>query len=196
CLPSVESRVLVDRRSQFVAAVSLAAIAGSLMFLAWRLVSFLHPPGPPTRYSMIYCYDQNTGELFEAPDAATPPLETASGPHRGMPAGVKAVVFSCGRCADPAQRFVGWLEAPVGDVPALQAPPPRADNATGEGSDTVIRRPDDDRWIYADSPAGLAIIRGATARCDGEGTLKFCHPPRRQLHEISPEFQHLAADTP
>ncbi len=69
-----------------------------------------------------YFYDLNTGERFVVPlDAFAPiehgdPYELPNG--QTMPAGVEAMVFTCGGSRDPEDQVLGWVEFVRPDVHA------------------------------------------------------------------------------
>jgi|GEM_PF-3192964 len=173
-----------DTRQRLVIALCLAVTAVALAFLAWRLFWWGRLPEPPERVSMAYFFDQNTGELFELPADTEGPIEMPSGKYRGMPAGVLAHVFSCTVGADPSQRFVGWLEAPLSTLQQAGAPLAPDPPSPEEVTDTRIRSPASDRWVHPFGPDGKALFAAVRDRCDAAGTLKYCQPPRRLAREV------------
>jgi hypothetical protein len=124
--------------------------------------------------NLVYFYDQNTGELFSAPADELGPVERPSGKYRGIPAGVRAIVYACGQCSDESKRYVGWLEIPVEALPEAERPP-RPDGAGPPDVFVVIRRPEDEKWAWADGPEGEKIIEG-TNRCQPGTRKNYCTP--------------------
>jgi hypothetical protein len=116
--------------------------------------------------SLAYFYDQNSKKLFVA-SAQAGPIETESGPYQGEPAGVQAHVFACGRCSEPGNRFIGWLSKP--------APGAGSPDAMDTGRD-LIRRPQDTKWVPANSPEGERICNEVNQRCRRGTPILYCHP--------------------
>ena len=145
------------------------------LFIVWQFATTFSRPASPPRISQAYFYDLNTSTLFLAPADSDVPLTTDSGEYQGHPAGVRAVVFSCGSCNDEQQRFVGWLEMPD---PEFDQPILDSDNGgEDEPSGMLIRRPTGDQWHSLDSAEAEVIMREAQATCNSGGTLRPCHPP-------------------
>jgi len=167
----------------FVAGVlALLATAVAVYFIV-RILS--RPPGgvQPEWQEMVYFYDQNTRELIELPAGTQGPVETDSGPYQGMPAGVLAHVFACGQCSDESLRYIGWLEAPVESVPAELISGEPATSGDGEedpGEGLLIRRPDDEKWIYKGTPKAETIVQKALGKCPRGTILNWCDPPARR----------------
>jgi hypothetical protein len=105
--------------------------------------------------SLSYFYDQHTGEVFEAPSHMPDAFELPSGPYQGMPAAVRANVFTKGDSRDPTQRFVGWLSVYDEILKEHGAAVPAKPSADSDS--TLVRRPDDANWVYASSPAGMKM---------------------------------------
>lgn len=137
--------------------------------------------GPPG--AKLYYYDLNKKELFVAVDVA-PPIATASGPHEGQPAGVRAYVYSCTDCKDIQSRFVGYLEtldpefrAKVDDTQAqgwfLGAIPV---NIEGLDEAALVRTEKDPNWVAKVTSDGEKIIDSVGLRCGSGQTLIECLP--------------------
>ena len=78
--------------------------------LAWIYVQTRPPPSTDAPHR-AYFFDLTTGKLFTGMSDRLPPVEVRSGDHvDGMPAGVRAYVFSCGNCGDEQSRTIGYLE--------------------------------------------------------------------------------------
>ena len=153
-----------------VAAASLIAAAA----ITWWIARSFTRPTSPSRIAQAYFYDLNTGTLYTAAADETGPLETPSGSFAGHPAGVRAVVFSCDSCNDPAQQFVGWLEMPDAE---FQLPSLEEDETTDdEPSSVLIRREHGTHWHPIDSREAELIMEQVQQHC-GEGkTPRYCHP--------------------
>ena len=78
----------------------LLVVLAVVLFLVARKPASGRPEG------QLWFYNEITGQLFAASDSSIPPIETTSGPGTG----VRAWVFSCGDCANPDERFIGYLE--------------------------------------------------------------------------------------
>ncbi|MHC4175981.1 MAG: hypothetical protein ACYSWU_00645 [Planctomycetota bacterium] len=172
-------RQWLNQNALVTVTLALVATAVAAFFVVRALT---RPRGDSGRSwtTMAYFYDQNTGQLFEVPADTVGPIETDSGPYRGMPAGVRAYVFACGQCSDESLRFVGHLEAPVDAVPAdAIAGQPASEGEDAEGEDMVIRRPADEKWVYPSSREGKAIIDEPQSKCSSDAPLNYCKPPPR-----------------
>lgn len=125
---------------------------------------------------MAYFYDLNTDELFVAPSGTLGPIDTGSGQHKGMAAGVRAHVFCYGPYVEGTEKFIGYLEVPFDALPENQRPPGMKPDPEVEGDDLVIRRPGDQRWYDPNGPEGILIIRGLRERCPEGKSLNYLPP--------------------
>ena len=150
-------------------AIMGVAIFAALCFFGLQVWKILNPPPPPQDIVMGYFYDQNTKELYTMPADTAVPMERPSGPINGEPAGVRAHVFACGKCADEANRFIGYIEKPL---PPEDRPPP--DDPRSEVS--LIKRPEDNKWVESDSREASAIVQEVFNRCTGGVRANFCRP--------------------
>ncbi len=128
-------------------------------------------------------YDLGTGQLFRAKSNVLPPIESPSGPlPNGEAAGVRAKVFACGDCDDPANRFIGWVEKL-----SPEAKYTRIHEQAGawDGYDTMgmtyeegllVRAVDGDYWYKANSDDGRALIEAPRKKCDPGVVLNSCFP--------------------
>ncbi|MGE3806777.1 MAG: hypothetical protein AB7K24_19080 [Gemmataceae bacterium] len=149
-------KLINDRPGTVVVVVVLVMVAATFPY--WWPTLASAPSGPTG--PQAFFYDLNTRELFVA-DAVPGPIETASGPFEGGPAGVRAHVFACGRCVDKDLRFIAWLSKPDKD---------------GEGEEALlVKRPEDAEWVPVSSPAGARLVNEATQRCD-RVQANYCHP--------------------
>jgi len=93
---------------------------------------------------------------------ASPPIETTSGPGTG----VRAWVFSCGDCANPDERFIGYLEKMHPNTKKFmdeEIAKTGASMGIGQlidkySSGILVRSPNKKNWVPRISPAGQAII--------------------------------------
>ena len=150
-------------------AVMGVMIFAALGFLAMRIWSMLNPPPPPEDIVMGYFYDLNTETLFVAPADTEIPVARESGDFEGEPAGVRAHVFACGQCSNEPARFIGFLEKPL---PPEKRPPP--DDPRSEV--TLLKRPEDAKWVESDSAAAAKIIAAVHNRCTAGERANFCRP--------------------
>ena len=160
-----------------VVTLSVAGAVGliALAIVGWQCAGAFSDPTPLPRVSQAYFYDLNTRELFVAPADSEDPLVTNSGDFEGHPAGVRAVVFSCGSCSDESQRFVGWLEMPDPefDEESLESESSGEDEPSG----MLVRRPAGDQWHSQDSPEAETIMREAQSSCGADDAIRPCLPP-------------------
>lgn len=127
------------------------------------------------REPLNYFYDMNTGELFEARAGMTP-IDTPSGSHEGMPAGVLAMVLACRDCDD--DPYAAWLQAPV---PELDRYSVGYDDAGVDGEPVknyiAVRSPQGGNWALLGTPAAKAIT-SAALDCDNRPIPLYCRPGR------------------
>jgi hypothetical protein len=127
------------------------------------------------RMPFWYFYDLNTHEVFED-HAGIVPVETASGPHAGMPAGVRAVVLACRNCQDSSDRYVGWLEIPTKALRRYGIP--YDGSGAREGKEAIaIRRPEGGNWAL-EATAAAEEIAAAARRCPQRPIPLLCRPGR------------------
>jgi hypothetical protein len=148
----------------------LALVA--LLFIAW----WLWPRVPREPQQMSYFYDLNTGELFEVPADTMGPIETESGPYKGMPAGVRAHVYCYGTYREGVESFIGYLEVPIEGVPQDQWPPGVEPDPDTEVGDYLVRRPGDDRWCDASGAEGRLIMDEVHTRCPEGQRVSYVNP--------------------
>lgn len=166
---------LRDWVNEHPSAALIAAVAILLLSLGWLLTRTSSSYRP--RSSGYFFYDLGTGELFVA-QAAIPPIDTKSGEGQG----VRAVVFSCGKCQDKSTRFIGWLERYTPEARALMLKPPAPNDGGPDAADHVTWRIDaghqlaappepgaDPRWVPLTSHEGTALMQSVRTRCPGAG---------------------------
>ncbi len=145
----------------------------SFVVAAVILIYVLWPDGEQKAIPHIataYFFDQNTGELLVLPADTDGPVDTESGLYQGEPAGVRAHVFSCGRCTED-ERFVGWLEKPTALSPHTTEQEPASESAH-----IFIRSVDNPTWVLYDSPAGRRMRDRVSERCGDGQKLRYCAP--------------------
>lgn len=172
-----------ERFRPLIAVLAAVVVFASFGFVIYRMMFPPAPFQPQSWEPTAYFYDLNTGDLFTAPADRPGPIETDSGLHQGMPAGVRAHVYACASCDDPSRRFIAWIEVPIA---ALAASDPQEyeqfahrDISQGEVATTMIRRPDGDKWFPADSPEAQAILNEISSRCTSGERVFRCRPPAR-----------------
>jgi len=162
------------RKMMAIAAASVALLLVVTVWLAWP-----DKPPPVETYKTEWFYDLNTGKLFTAKKGLAPPIDAPSGPlPDGRPAGVRAYVLAYVPEPNQAQRTIAFLETTDPNAPPQHAaePLPRVSGIRIWAAGKLIRRPQDDQWVPADSPEGLAIVNQAFAP-DRAGQLPHYCPP-------------------
>ena len=128
-------------------------------------------------------YDLGTGQLFRAKGNLLPPIDAPSGPlPNGESAGVRAKVFAFGDCADPSNRFIGWLEKLNPEVKY---------SIVHEGIGTwydysptdiayvdglLVRSVNGEYWYKATSDAGRKLFQVPREKCPPGVVLHSCFP--------------------
>ena len=134
----------------------LLVVLAVVLFLVARKPASGRPEG------QLWFYNEITGQLFAASDLSIPPIETTSGPGTG----VRAWVFSCGDCANPDERFIGYLEKMHPNTKKFmdeEIAKTGASMGIGQlidkySSGILVRSPNKKNWVPRISPAGQAII--------------------------------------
>jgi hypothetical protein len=149
-----------------------------------------------------YYYDTVTGKLFSMPDHTYPPIDTPdqSKLADGTPAGVKASVFSCGKC-DEKEWYIGYLNKYSPEAHSLQVgiirqaesastmPMPLTPQASPELMEPSLQTiqtisdghlvasfKEPDNWVKQESPQGDQIVLGAVAKCPDGKYPRQCFP--------------------
>ena len=134
----------------------LLVVLAVVLFLVARKPASGRPEG------QLWFYNEITGQLFASSDSSIPPIETTSGPGTG----VRAWVFSCGDCANPDERFIGYLEKMHPNTKKImdeEIAKTGASMGIGQlidkySSGILVRSPNKKNWVPRISPAGQAII--------------------------------------
>jgi len=126
----------------------------------------------------VYYYDLDSGQIFTASSREVPPIETSTGPFNG----VRAYVFACSDCGDESDRFVGWLEMYSPDAKALltrsaEAGPPGPEAFESWEQGHLIRDPNAEEWVLANSQGGFAVMESVREQCP-DGRPRPCFPGR------------------
>lgn len=151
----------------------------------------------PKPITEVFYYDIVAGKLFPASVEEYPPIATPdkSTLANGQPAGVKANVFSCGKCV-AEEWYVGYLEtylpnakakqiqmnkeiAQLAAEPATQpgvvGPSPQDMMAISEGH-LVANMNDVSKWFRQESPEGAALVNKAMKKCPSNKYPQQCFP--------------------
>lgn len=141
-----------------VAVLVVAAIA----FLIW--ISIPEKVVVVIEYDYDWYYDLNTGKVFTAKAGQVPPIEAPSGPlPDGKPAGVRAYLFSYTDEPNAPDKFIGFLETTDPNMPGQKysGMDLRYEGAAMMAKGRLVRPPDRNIWLPADSRMGRALIKKA-----------------------------------
>ena len=116
-------------------------------------------------------YDLETGTIFGAVDPGD--FQTVAAPSGGE--AVRARVFACNDCDDADDRFLGFLERYSDEARQVLAEEQAKGNRMMARAAAMayveVRGPEDEEWVGAMDPDGLAIQSEAKFKCGGK-------PPR------------------
>jgi len=167
-------------------------LVASLVAIYWQATKSPLPPMPTREWY----YDLNSRQLFPGPVGQTPPIAAPSGSATdGSPAGVRARVFTCGKCSQ-SERFIGYLETyssemkqrrqameervrapqPAGPDPSLTMEVIMLETDLRQGLASLVKRPEDAAWVPIKSPEGQQIVQAAHRRCGANAVAKPCSP--------------------
>lgn len=165
------------RRNAWViiaAALALAAFTGGLNAARKTLAAAPRPTVQPVN---LFYYDLNTGVVFGAP-AAIPPIPAPSDSSSPLfPMGVRAYFYSCGDCADAAQRTFAFIETydktrlPGGTPQDAAQMAARVDLDLARMIALPSKTP---AWYPAGSPDGAAIFKDSRPKCGDGKTPRLC----------------------
>ena len=161
------------------AIICVTTVSAGLLLIA--LVMQLIPHGAPQAQTLEreWFYDLNTGRLFAVKAGRTPPIKAPSGPRPdGRPAGVRAYVLSYTEEPNESERFVAFLETSADSESNVlaQTRPASVSEIAKWGRGKLIRRPDDETWVPADSRQGQQIYAEAFAPDDDGRRPTYCRP--------------------
>lgn len=150
-----------------IAAVVMAAV-GVLLIRANL------PDRNATYFTDVWFYDLDARSLYARP-AGTPTPEIA--PSGGQ--GVRAYVFSCGKCSS-SEQFIGYLQSFTREQQQLLERRDAADDAALSPEPMVALLPAESggggpQWVYSGSRQGAAITRDPNNQC-GNKPPRSCNP--------------------
>lgn len=159
------------------------SITGFSVFVLLLVVITQLTPEKTVRIERIekeWFYDLNTGKSFAAKKGLTPPIKAPSGRLAdGQPAGVRAYVLTYAYEPNESELFIAFLETT--DFNSRSDSPltanSRVSGAEEWGKGKLVRRPEDERWVPADSVEGLAILEEAFAPNEN-GERPYYYPPK------------------
>jgi hypothetical protein len=161
-------------------AVISAATASAVLLLIVLILHLIPERKPQVRQiEKEWYYDLNTGQLFTGEKGLTPPIEAPSGPlANGKPSGVRAYVVSYVSEPNESERFVALLEttAPPDVLARWPSPPENASAAQKWGWGKLISRPDEERWVPAETTPGQELFEEAFAPNDNGERPTYCRP--------------------
>src|SRR5690606_22819669 len=109
----------------------------------------------------------------------------ASGPHDGMPAGVRAHVYTCGECSDftgmtedeisANEAYIAYIEryTPAGKAALMEA---GSESGIDLRHEIEVKRPGDANWVLMSSPQGEEITENAIRICPDSRPANRCRP--------------------
>lgn len=164
-------RETIQEKQAVVAIVAVVLIAVGVFLMRGS------ERGKTSGIRYIYFYDLGSNELYATGLQTRPPAPAPSGSQ-----GVKAYVYSCGKCT-PSQQFIGYLESYSerdrqmlergGDMPSDQAA-----NLAAAIVPQVAAEPDkgaEPQWVPASTAEGRKITEAPSTRCDGIPA-RVCNP--------------------
>ena len=192
--PGTGARGVFIGTRQWIRERPIVPLAASLVVLSLAGTmlarSFRDPVQPPIPWETVYAYDLNTGKIFTSKKTTLAPFPTESGksPY-AQPAGVWAVVFSCGSCADPATHFVGWIEAlttearaavgpVIADTPSGEPYEGMFQNALGnvENAIQIADPKNPNSWLTATDPEAIKLMLNLPVEQCKEAVATRCKP--------------------
>ncbi len=173
----------------------MTIVAIAMMLTALAIIFTTMKPAESPSDVPVYFYDLNTGKTFVARSDRVPPIEAPSDfEFGGDLSGVRAHVYSCGRCTDDSERFVGWLETYTLEAKfQIQSTRQRKESEEDEPPVVVaeddyemieqghlIRSVDSEEWVTIDSEEGIAVMEAVDERC-GLQAMEMCYPDESEL---------------
>lgn len=169
-------RTTLQKNAPFVILAALALLVLSATVI-WR-----NRPGSGTQQQALrhqWFFDVGTGKLYIVDIDTAPPQvpESRATLADGSPGGVKAYVFSCGDCADPATHFVGY----VATLPESERVKPA--ELRNPSAETIARVLVTNtaavglEWVPRNSEKAERIRMDLQGRCKEGQSLKECPPP-------------------
>jgi hypothetical protein len=171
---AVNIRAWVNKNPKIIIGITIASVSILLMVVILLLIP--EETVKVEEYEKGWFYDLNTGELFVAKSDAVVPVEAPSGPlPQGRPAGVRAYVFSYSDEPNDSQRFIGFLEIPDPNFnPDSANSQLKGARLWGQGK--LICKPEDNKWVSANSKEGQAILQ-EFFQPNQDGQVAIYYPP-------------------
>lgn len=157
----------------------LVIVAVAVFALAvYQAVAYFGDDGLPDRVENQWFYDLNSKGLYPAPLSVVAAHDAPSGalsdqalaPGTEGKAGVKAMVYSCGACAEDEQ-YIGYLTYMADAVKGFT----ELEQETEKAANTFIRRESDSEWVTFNSEESMKIQLEARGKC-GKNKPKTCVP--------------------
>ncbi len=161
------------------AVISVTAVSAGLLLIL-MVVQLLPDKAPEAQtFEKEWFYDLNTGKLFAVETGRTPPIEAPSGPRPdGRPAGIRAYVLAYTQEPNASERFIAFLETSADSESNVltQVRPASVSEIATWGRGKLIRRPDEETWVPADSRQGQEIYAEAFAPNHDGRRPTYCIP--------------------
>jgi hypothetical protein len=192
--PPQPLRQWINKNSAAVTAITLVCIVGALLTITQQFkgpARFMPPMSG-------YFYDLETDQIFVAPLNEVPPINVPGELPGTPPHGVRAYVFACGDCNNPANRFLAWVETYTPEAKSrllnsFDRPPeergprgfPEPDGRRFIGRGHLIAAPDPNNpdwkkhWVPFRSDEGTELLSRAQQRCNPQQATNICSPPER-----------------
>jgi hypothetical protein len=174
-------RESINQNSAVVTIITLLILIACVVFIVRGLWG-----GRTAKAGDVYYYDLNTGKLFFSAASMEELIEAPSGAGPdGKPAGVRAYIISCGKCANYDGMSADEVEQAGGFLAYLHytpKPPPMAEGPAGMGPalhglpDAQLRAVAGGSWVSASSPEGDRLIAAVKEHCAGGGDVSICYP--------------------
>ena len=156
---AINIRAWVNKNPRIIIGITAASVSILLIVIIVLLIP--EETVKVEEYKKDWFYDVNTGKLFVAKQGLVPPVQSPWGSLAGgVPAGVRAYVFSYKPDPNESERFIGFLEIPDPNAESAASAsdgPSKGAQLWGEGR--LIRRVEDEQWYPANSIEGRAILK-------------------------------------
>jgi len=171
---AINLRGWVNKNPRVVIGITIASV--SILLIVVILLLIPDETVKVEEYEKDWFYDVNTGKLFVAKKDLVPPVESPWGPLAdGVPAGVRAYVFSYKPDPNESERFIGFLEIPDPNFnPDSVNSQLKGAGLWGQGK--LIRKVEDEQWYPANSAEGQAILI-EFFQPNEEGEVAIYYPP-------------------
>lgn len=139
--------------------IILAVISGIMLIAGIAALATGNDSKQAEPENLVWYYDLNTDKLFKDKRSLAPPIKAPSGPAQdGSNAGVRAYVYKISDPQGKSRQVIGYLEklAPNADKSAYSTNLQASTQNWGKG--ILVKRPEDTKWIPADSTEAKKII--------------------------------------